>query len=173
VLRERLRAGKIYPSDRIDAALSNFFRTENLSALRELTVRELMHARGERRSAPPFSRIVLCVAAREREIGLIERMARLAARLDIDLLVMHVALPGKEPPPELTETFVKATRAAKGKWRLEVNSDPAAALRAAAGDLDVLAVESARSKQRLFGAPPFSVKLMKAGAREVLVLAPR
>jgi hypothetical protein len=100
-------------------------------------------------------------------------MARLAARLDIDLLVMHVALPGKEPPPELTEMLVKATRAAKGKWRLEVNSDPAAALKAAAGDLDVLAVESARSKQRFFGAPPFAVKLMKAGAREVLVLAPR
>jgi two-component system sensor histidine kinase KdpD len=173
VLRERLRDGKIYPAERIEAALSHFFRAENLAALRELTVRELMHARGERRSAPPFSRILLGVAARERDVGLIERVARLAARLDIDLLVMHVALPGKEPLPPLLELLTKATRAAKGKWRLEVNSDPASALAAAAGDLDVLVVESRRTKGRLFGAPPFAVKLIRAGARELLVLAPR
>ena len=173
VLRERLRAGKIYPPERIDAALSNFFRAENLAALRELTVRELMHARGERRAAPPFSRIVLGVAARERDVLLIERMARLAARLDIDLLVMHVSLAGKEPPPALLETLVKTTRAGKGKWRLEVNSDPAAALVAAANDLDVLVVESPRVKQRLFGPASFAVKMIRAGVRELLVLAPR
>jgi two-component system sensor histidine kinase KdpD len=172
VLRERLRAGKIYPAERIDAALSNFFRAENLAALRELTVRELMHAHGERRGAPPFSRIILGVAARERDASLIERAARLAARLDIDLLVMHVALPGKEQSPPV-ELLADATRAAKGKWRLEVNSDPAAALAAAAGERDVLVTESLRTKQRMFGAPSFAVKLIRAGARELLVLAPR
>jgi two-component system sensor histidine kinase KdpD len=172
-LRERLRQGKIYPPERIDAALSNFFRAENLSALRELTVRELMHARGERRSAPPFSRIVLGVAARERDVLLIERMARLAARLDIDLLVMHVALPGKEPAPAAIELLVKTTRGVKAKWRLEVNSDPAAALGAAAGELDVIVVESPRVKQRLFGPASFAVKVVRGGAHELLVLAPR
>ena len=35
-LRDRLREGKIYPKSRIDSALSNFFRTENLASLREL-----------------------------------------------------------------------------------------------------------------------------------------
>lgn len=173
VLRERLRQGKIYPKERIDAALSNFFRAENLAALRELTVRELMHARGERRAAPPFSRIVLGVAARERDTLLVERMVRLAARLDIDLLVMHIALPGKEPPAAFVESLTKMTRAAKGKWRLEVNSDPAAALVAAAGELDVLVVESPRVKARLFGPPSFAIKLLRAGAHELLVLAPR
>jgi two-component system, OmpR family, sensor histidine kinase KdpD len=173
VLRERLRQGKIYPSDRIEAALANFFRADNLAALRELTVRELMHAHGERRAAPPFSRIVLGVAARERDISLIERAARLAARLDIDLVVMHVAAPGKVLAAPLLEALEKATHAAKGKWRLEVNPEPAAALAAAAGERDVLVVESLRGKQRIFGAPAFAVKLLRAGAREVLVLAPR
>jgi two-component system sensor histidine kinase KdpD len=172
-LRERLRQGKIYPPERIDAALSNFFRAENLAALRELTVRELMRARSERRAAPPFSRIVLGVAARERDGVLIERMARLGARLDIDLLVMHVALPGREPPAATVELLTRATRAAKGKWRLEVNSDPAAALAAAARELDVLVVESPRVKQRLFGPTSFALKVIRAGARELLVLAPR
>jgi two-component system sensor histidine kinase KdpD len=173
VLRERLRQGKIYPAERIDAALTHFFRAENLAALRELTVRELMHARGERRAAPPFTRIVLGVAGRERDVVLIERMARLAARLDIDLLVMHVALPGKEPAAPLVEALTRAARAAKGKWRLEVNSEPAAALAAAAGDLDVLVVESPRAKARLFGPPSFALKVIRAGAHELLVLTPR
>jgi two-component system sensor histidine kinase KdpD len=173
VLRGRLRQGKIYPSERIEAALANFFRADHLAALRELAVRELMHAHGERRAAPPFSRIVLGVAARERDISLIERAARLAARLDIDLVVMHVAAPGKELAAPVLQALEKATHAAKGKWRLEVNPEPAAALAAAAGERDVLVVESLRGKQRIFGAPAFAVKLLRAGARELLVLAPR
>jgi two-component system, OmpR family, sensor histidine kinase KdpD len=37
-IRDRLAAGKIYPADRVDAALSNFFRAGNLGALRELAL---------------------------------------------------------------------------------------------------------------------------------------
>ena len=37
----RLRAGKIYPSENIDAALNNFFRIENLAALREVSLRQV------------------------------------------------------------------------------------------------------------------------------------
>src|SRR5262249_5202434 len=37
-LRRRMAHGNIYPSDRVDAALSNYFRVGNLSALRELAL---------------------------------------------------------------------------------------------------------------------------------------
>ena len=40
-LIERLRAGKIYRPDRIEAALNNFFRIENLAALREVSLRQV------------------------------------------------------------------------------------------------------------------------------------
>jgi two-component system, OmpR family, sensor histidine kinase KdpD len=40
-LLERLRAGKVYPPERIDTALNNFFRIENLSALREVALRQV------------------------------------------------------------------------------------------------------------------------------------
>src|ERR1017187_7810766 len=40
-LRDRLRAGKIYPMDRVPAALENFFREENLASLRELAMRQI------------------------------------------------------------------------------------------------------------------------------------
>ena len=40
-LLDRLRAGKIYPGEQIEAALQNFFRIENLAALREVALRQV------------------------------------------------------------------------------------------------------------------------------------
>jgi two-component system sensor histidine kinase KdpD len=40
-LIERLRAGKVYPGERVEAALNNFFKVENLSALREVALRQV------------------------------------------------------------------------------------------------------------------------------------
>src|ERR1700691_520364 len=37
----RLRAGKVYPAERVPAALNNFFKIENLSALRETALRQV------------------------------------------------------------------------------------------------------------------------------------
>jgi K+-sensing histidine kinase KdpD len=45
-LLERLRAGKVYPEARIDAALNGFFRIENLTALRESALRQLTSVLG-------------------------------------------------------------------------------------------------------------------------------
>jgi len=172
VLRERLREGKIYPQERIDAALANFFRVENLAALRELTVRELMRARRQRRHAPPFARIVLGVRARERDVALIERMARLATRLSIELAVAHVNTPRAMPDAGAIEALQKATRVARALWLPLEAADPAAALVAAAKELDTIVVESPRGKRRLFTPPSFANLLLRAGARELIALAP-
>jgi two-component system sensor histidine kinase KdpD len=40
-LIERLRAGKIYPAERVEAALNNFFKVEHLAALREVALRQV------------------------------------------------------------------------------------------------------------------------------------
>jgi two-component system sensor histidine kinase KdpD len=40
-LIERLQAGKIYPADRIPSALNNFFKIENLTALRAVALRQV------------------------------------------------------------------------------------------------------------------------------------
>lgn len=50
-LRERLRAGKVYAPTRAEAALENFFRSENLAALRQLALRELSQDVEARREA--------------------------------------------------------------------------------------------------------------------------
>ncbi len=40
-LIERLRAGRVYPAERVESALNNFFRIENLAALREVALRQV------------------------------------------------------------------------------------------------------------------------------------
>jgi two-component system sensor histidine kinase KdpD len=40
-LIQRLRAGKVYPGDRVESALNNFFKIENLAALREVALRQV------------------------------------------------------------------------------------------------------------------------------------
>ncbi len=89
-LRERLREGKIYPPERIDAALSNFFRVNNLRALRELAVREAIAAKDRARLRAPFERLLLTVAPRASDAPFIERCAKIARRLGTEFAVVCV-----------------------------------------------------------------------------------
>ena len=90
-LRERLRAGKIYPADRIESALANFFTTNNLLALRELALREALRARNRHRLPAPFRRLLLSVSARPQDIALIKRCSRIAARLEVEYAVVFIS----------------------------------------------------------------------------------
>ncbi|HEX3466453.1 MAG TPA: hypothetical protein VHS78_20585, partial [Candidatus Elarobacter sp.] len=144
VLRQRLRQGKIYPLDRVDAALANFFRTENLAALRELAVRETLRARSERRRERPFARIVLGVAPRERDAPLIARAGRLAQRLDVDLRVVCVTPSGAQAR-EAIDVLARAAAAARGAFFANAAEDAAASIVASLAPGDVLAVESPRN----------------------------
>ncbi len=173
VLRQRLREGKIYPRERIEAALGNFFRTENLAALRELAVRELVRARYEGRREQPFARIVLGVAPRERDLALIRRVAPLAQRLDIDLRV--VALTARDDPATraVLASLETAATAARANFTTNHTSDAAVQLASLLSEGDLLVVESARRRAAPFGKRPFAVRALAAGARELLVLAPR
>jgi two-component system sensor histidine kinase KdpD len=108
-LIERLRAGKIYSSDRIDAALNNFFKVENLSALRELSLRqvaeEVEHKRipsdgGRGRSerlidtAAPQAigeRLLALITPKPRSQRVVRRAWRSAQRLGAELDLLWVA----------------------------------------------------------------------------------
>ncbi len=173
VLRERLREGKIYPKERIDAALANFFRTENLAALRELTVRELVHARSIAKREQPFARIVLGVSPRERDAALIRRVGRLAQRLDIDFKIFCV-LPRASAEFDLAlKTLGDAAKAVRGSLAAEAAPNAPLHIAGKLLDGDVLAVESPRKPKTLFGKRSFAVRALAAGVRELLVLVPR
>jgi two-component system sensor histidine kinase KdpD len=171
-LRERLRAGKIYPPERIEQALGNFFRTENLSALRELALREVVHARAKTPRTPPFSRLLLGVKARDRDQALIDRCARLASRLEIDLVVAHVGPPGL--PDRRLEGLEARASAVRARWRFIEAKDAPKALVAAAEEVPgtALAIEGFRTRPRWPAGASFARKLLEGGARRLFLLAP-
>ena len=175
-LRERLRAGKIYGPEKVESALSNFFRTENLAALRELTLREVVRARGgSTKRPPPFARLALGVKAREREVELIERCARIALRLEIDLCVIHVAKTAAAADSRVVAALADTARRVRARWKLSIGTDPAKALMEAANAEGgtTLALEGARHKPRWpTTGTPFGRRLLDAGAKQLLILAP-
>jgi two-component system sensor histidine kinase KdpD len=103
-LRQRLEAGKVYPRERVPVALENFFRSDNLSRLRELSLREVAED-VEARRAPTVLDPRSSTAVGERVLALIEpqpksqrilrRAWRSAQRLGSELDALWVRPPGR------------------------------------------------------------------------------
>ena len=101
-LRDRLAEGNVYPAVRIDAALSNYFRLGNLTALRELTLLwladEVDSALNSYRNEHGIDskweareRVVVALTGGPEGETLIKRGARIAARsAGGDLIAVHV-----------------------------------------------------------------------------------
>jgi two-component system, OmpR family, sensor histidine kinase KdpD len=111
----RLREGKIYPGESIDSALNNFFRIENLAALREVSLRQVaedveskrlggeapvvLGTRGEERVAAEVpkavgERVLALVRPQASSQRLVRRAWRSAQRLGADLDLLWVKPPG-------------------------------------------------------------------------------
>jgi two-component system sensor histidine kinase KdpD len=112
-LRRRMAHGNIYPPEKIDAALTNYFRSGNLSALRELALlwladkvdEGLQRYRIEHKITGAWEareRVVVALTGGPEGKTLIRRAARVAARsAGGDLLAVHVTksdgLTGADP----------------------------------------------------------------------------
>lgn len=104
-LQQRLLAGKVYPQERVDVALTNFFQIDNLAALRELVLRELaedVEARRHMTVLDPLSqhavaeRILVLVTPEPRSQRILRRAFRSAQRLGAEIDALWVRLPGEE-----------------------------------------------------------------------------
>lgn len=107
-LQTRMRRGDVYPVDRAEKALANFFRQGNLLALRELALRQV--AQSVDRNLESYltrkhidqnwgvsERIAVCVSSSTASQNLIARGARLAKGVDAsEFYVAHVDT-GEEP----------------------------------------------------------------------------
>jgi two-component system sensor histidine kinase KdpD len=100
-LRRRLAHGNVYPPERIDAALGNYFRTGNLTALRELALlwvadrvdEELSDYRERHNIAGRWEtkeRVVVSLTGSPASAVLIRRAARMAMRIKAELVGVHV-----------------------------------------------------------------------------------
>lgn len=104
-LTNRLKRGVIYRPEKVDQALTNFFRRGNLVALRELALRktaeevdddleEFIASHDVDKTWGVVDRVLVTVTAKPTGAKLVRRGYQLADRLDADLWVVHVRPPG-------------------------------------------------------------------------------
>lgn len=100
-LRRRLAHGDVYAANKIDAALGNYFRVGNLTALREIALLwvadqvdvALLRYRAEQQITDMWEtreRVVVAITGGKESETLIRRARRIATRAGGDLLVVHV-----------------------------------------------------------------------------------
>ena len=106
-IRTRLRQGKIYPVEKIQQALNNFFRKGNLSALRELALRQVAVDQAakshdyrlreglEHASIP--EKVMVAIASRGSAKRILRVGSRIAGRLASDWVAVYVETPDEEP----------------------------------------------------------------------------
>jgi two-component system, OmpR family, sensor histidine kinase KdpD len=148
----RLRAGKVYPQERVPAALNNFFKLENLAALRETALRQVaegVEIKRLVREPPPAvrrdeeglavteeggpqaiaERLLALATLSPRSEHVVRRAWRSSQRLDADLDVLIVRPPGREPSAldrERLEALRRLTSMLGARLHIEEGEDVAA-----------------------------------------------
>lgn len=105
-LISRLKAGKIYKKEKIQTALNNFFKTENILQLRELALKEVafrVEKKVETEVVPEEKAIhrelyLACISSNEKTPRhIIRRTARLASRYNTNFIALYVQTPVESP----------------------------------------------------------------------------
>jgi len=140
-LRRRMAHGNIYAPEKVDAALANYFRAGNLTALRELALlwvadqvdvglEEYRRRHGITAAWETRERVVVALTAAPAGDALIRRAARIAQRAHGELLGVHVrsdeGLAG--PPSDLLDKHRTLLEDMGGEFHEVAGSDVAAAL---------------------------------------------
>ncbi|MHB8179073.1 MAG: hypothetical protein ACYDA5_08385 [Vulcanimicrobiaceae bacterium] len=174
-LRQRLREGKIYSPERAERALSGFFTIENLTALRELALRETTRARSRERHRVPFERLLLCVGPRREDEALIRRCSQIAARLGVEFAVAMILEPRDAASPELIANLRTEAGKQNAAWRQETSSAaPRRIIELARRTPEtVVAVAATLRRPRWPQRNAFARRILDAGARELIVLTRR
>lgn len=104
-LLERLKAGKVYPPERAERAMANFFTAPNLTRLRELTLSELAHlidhrsrrAEADRDTSSATERVMVGLSSRSPNASaLLRKTARLADRFNAPWYAVYIQTPKED-----------------------------------------------------------------------------
>ena len=104
-LLERMKAGKVYPPDRAERAMENFFTSANLTRLREITLMEMAHlidrrgrrAEADRAPASATDRVMVGLSSRSPNApALLRKAARLADRLNAPWYAVYIQTPAED-----------------------------------------------------------------------------
>jgi two-component system sensor histidine kinase KdpD len=162
-LIERLKAGKIYPLERVERAMGNFFTEANLTRLREITFSEVANFldRRQRLLKPdgnkPSSMAKVMVAISSsgpHPETLLRKTARLASQLNAQWYVVYVRTSREAPDKILAETHRRLTDTLEiaqkmgGTVLVLKSNDIVAALTSFARDYGITQVVMGRSRPR-------------------------
>ena len=104
-LLERLKAGKVYPPERVELAMENFFTPANLTRLREITLTEMAHlidrrsrrAEADRAPSSAAERVMVGLSSRSPNApALLRKAARLADRLNAPWYAVYIQTPSED-----------------------------------------------------------------------------
>jgi two-component system sensor histidine kinase KdpD len=160
LLRRRMVHGNIYPAAKVHAALSGFFRMENLVALRELSLRfvadeteeeliEFLRSRGPSASTEIWDtseRILVAVTGAPGNDTVIRRAARMAARMKGDLLVVHVTPSDATGKAGDTGRLEELVHDVGGSWQVVHGEDVASTIMATASANQITQIVLGTSK---------------------------
>src|SRR5262249_14136619 len=140
-LRRRMAHGNVYPAEKVDASLANFFRQGNLGALRELALmwvadrvdealEEYREAHGIARPWETRERVVVAITGAPGGDDVIRRAARMAARTHGQLVGVFVRSADglRGPAGEELEAQRRLLDELGGEYREIAGADVAAAL---------------------------------------------
>jgi two-component system, OmpR family, sensor histidine kinase KdpD len=106
-LRNRLREGKIYRPEKVEQALTNFFRKGNLSTLRELALRAVADEVSEKAASyrareglePALipERVMVCMSSNALAPRVLRTGSRIAGRLGARWYAVYVETPREQP----------------------------------------------------------------------------
>jgi two-component system sensor histidine kinase KdpD len=106
-LRNRLRQGKVYKPEKVEQALTNFFRKGNLNTLRELALRAVADEVGEKAASyrareglePALipERVMVCMSSNALAPRVVRTGARIAGRLGAKWYAVYVETPRERP----------------------------------------------------------------------------
>jgi two-component system sensor histidine kinase KdpD len=187
-IRERMASGKIYPAERIDAALGNYFRPGNLGALRELAlswtadrvdeaVAKYRDLHGIESQWETKERVVVAMAGAVGGDDIVRRAARLAMRSRAQLLGVFV-----RPTGGLTDDIstvlaaqIQLLQSLGGMYHEVVGDDVASSLIAFAKGENatqlVLGATRRSRLQELMGGSPVARVVRKAGEIDIHVIS--
>jgi two-component system sensor histidine kinase KdpD len=177
-LRRRMLHGNIYPPEKVAYALTHFFQTDNLIALRELALRfladeteeellEHLYRHSEKRLWETRERILVAVTGAPGTDTLLRRAARMATRAKGELNVVHVT--SSDVRPEKGRATMDAIRALArdlgAAWHEIIHSDPAQAITEFAREHQVTQIVIGSSHknrwQELTGAGPIVRRVIR------------
>lgn len=162
-LIERLKAGKIYPPDRVERAMGNFFTESNLTRLREITFSEVANfldrrqrlLKPENDKPSSMAKVMVAISSRgPHPETLLRKTARLASQLNAQWYVVYVRTSREAPDKILAETHRRLTDTLEiaqkmgGTVLVLKSNDVAAALTSFARDYGITQVVMGRSKPR-------------------------